>query len=330
LLWQQIVKHLKNPKVWWRETKEYWVALLWIGGALIGTILASILYFTLRGSLSSYIEFGLLYNFRYAAYWAIPATNPTIISLMTLPGKAAVTGVSLIAMVLIGKYVPNRLQFILVWCWLALFGSLLSNRPYPHYFLQLAPALSLLLGYGLHGLIKWLKPSSWLQGNILPAVFSLWFLFVTGTAITSVGIPLNLPRLGISGGYYLAFMQTVMGQKSWTEYANSFDSLVADNARAAAIITSAPTKQIFIWGTNPSLYAQTQTYPTGRFTVAFHIKDFNAYGETYKSVVDTQPEFIVVMKQEQNFPELQTYLQHNYIPNDSFNHFVLWRRFSGV
>lgn len=328
--WQYFLKHWRHPKSWWLHIKPHLISFSWIGIGMVGTILASVLYYTLRGSLSDYIQFGLLYNFRYAGYWAIPVTDPTIVMLMTLSGKAAVVGASLGLMLFLGRYIPTRLQFILVWCWFALFGSLLSNRPYPHYFLQLAPALSLLVGYSISNFLRWFRPSTLLQGNLLPAVFVVWFLVVCGGAITSVGISLALNRLSFAGDYYRSFFDTIRGNKSWAEYGNAFDRHVADNTRAAEIITKANVKQIFIWGTNPSLYAQTQTYPTGRFTVSFHIKDFNAYNETYQSVVDGQPEFVVVMKEEEALPELQTYLQHNYIPNDSFTHFTLWRRYSGV
>jgi hypothetical protein len=100
-----------------------------------------------------------------------------------------------------------------------------------------------------------------------------------------------------------------------------------DNYAAAKIITTSADPYLFIWGTNPTLYALTQKQPTGRFTVTFHITDLNAYDETYFDLIAHKPEFIVVMRQEMAvLPGLNELLAKEYIPNNSFEHFVLWRK----
>ena len=115
---------------------------------------------------------------------------------------------------------------------------------------------------------------------------------------------------------------------SLKEYNQSFDYLMTDNYKASQIIKESGSKDLFIWGTNPMLYALTEAQPTGRFTVSFHIKDFDAYDETARSVKEKKPLFIVTMNNEEHpFSELRPYIYQNYIPNlTQFDHFILWKR----
>jgi hypothetical protein len=70
---------------------------------------------------------------------------------------------------------------------------------------------------------------------------------------------------------------------------------------------------MFIWGTNPTLYAQTKIVPAGRFTVAFHIQDLKVYDQTLAEIKASQPEVIIVMDNEKDsFPTLNEYLNLNY------------------
>ncbi len=125
--------------------------------------------------------------------------------------------------------------------------------------------------------------------------------------------------------YYSRWIKLVRGQITPAEYNQEFDYLMADNYKAAKLIRSSEDNSLFIWGTNPMLYALSDKMPTGRFTVSFHIKDFNAYDETYADLVADAPKYIVVMNNETGaFPQFYSYLQSNYIPNTQFDNFVVW------
>ena len=75
------------------------------------------------------------------------------------------------------------------------------------------------------------------------------------------------------------------------------------------------------------LYAQTKTVPTSRFTVAFHIKDFEDYERTLAQIKQDQPKLIVVMKRDQEtFSALNMFLKEKYIVNSQFEHMNLYLR----
>ncbi|MEN8253299.1 MAG: hypothetical protein ABFQ62_02915 [Patescibacteria group bacterium] len=291
-------------------------------------IFLSILYFALRGAAKDYLDFGLLYNFRYASSWQLDLASPVLEFFFSLPGKFLFAGVLISLFTLLKSHLRPVFQFVATWFVLSLFASLLSNRPYPHYFLQLVPALSLLIALffdtclDLKMVRKKFRPKFSIKKiRKLEMFFSVFLISIS----IAVALILNL-GLYEASSYYSNFFKLVSGKISREDYYSSFNSLMTDNYEAARVIMSSGEREIFIWGTNPMLYALTKTSPAGRFTVSFHIRDFLAYSETLDSITAKRPFFIVVMKDEnQKFPGFYEFLQENYMPNQSFDHFTLWK-----
>lgn len=280
--------------------------------AILTPLILSFVYFALRGSLSSYIEIGILYNFKYAGTWNLPQLPPLVAFLLTMKGKVVILGGLIGTLSIFSKRLSPRTQFLISWSALSLFGALLSSRPYPHYLLQVVPAFALLIGVLFERMKSKFEP-----------VMIMIPLFLLFSAIVSIHFGFYQTTR-----YYKNFFSYISGQISRQQYYQSFDSLMSDNYTAAAILIQDPNPQTFIWGTNPTLYALSKKYPTGRFTVAFHIQDFpGAFLETYNDLVAKQPEFIVVMKQETiKFPEFYTYLHMNYFPFKELEHMTIYKR----
>lgn len=296
--------------------------VIFISLGIILPILLSIIYFTARGSGQAYLEYGLLYNFRYAGNWVLGFSHPILLFLFSLPGKVVILALGMLLLTFGKKLFSARFRFAAAWMLLSLVASTLSNRPYPHYFLQLVPPFALLVGIvteNVMGLAKRTKVVS-------ESIFSLSLVGLVVSVLLLLGVkPYETAR------YYSQFGQMMTGKITREQYRDSFNYLMADNYQAAKIIRESGEQRIFIWGTDPTLYALSNTAPTGRFTVSFHIKDFNAYQETYDDVVKHEPLFIIIMKEEtQPFPELFEYLEKHYIPNQDFDNFTLWKRQNAV
>lgn len=272
----------------------------------------SVLYFVLRGSGRDYLEYGLLYNLRYSGSWQLTFNNPLLEFLFTFPGKTLVLGGIIAVLSFVKKWTP-RFQFAAGWFALTLFGALLSNRPYPHYLLQTIPALALLLPELLGALRKAVRAKTMIATGALLLLGTIGIIHL-----------LNV-RPYSAGEYYGKFYKLLTRQMTMEEYDASFNSFVADNYEAAEIIKGLNGHKIFIWGTNPMLYALTQTVPTSRFTVAFHIKDFQDYERTFAQIEEEKPKIIVVMKNETDpFPQLEAHLNAAYYPNTQFEHMTLY------
>lgn len=297
-----------------KELPQTVLAMLILFAGIALPILFSIIYYVLRGSGEAYLNFGLLYNLHYSGNWDLGITNPILAFFFTLQGKFLIVVSGVLVMTALYKYISPRFQFIVTWTLLALFASLLSNRPYPHYYLQVFPPLALLVGFTLEKLKRTEK-------LIVASSIGIVVVLLYGVIATlQVG---GYPVIS----YYTRAYQLFSGKISYTEYRNSFEWLMNDNYRAANIISKSSDPYMFIWGTNPTLYALSKKQPTGRFTVSFHIIDLGVYEETFKSVKDKKPEYIIVMKNESyELPGLQSYLRENYVANNTFEHFVLWRK----
>lgn len=304
------------------------VTLLVLGAAL--PILASILYFVAKGAGSAYLQFGLLYNFRYAGSWQLGIQNPALAFFFTLPGKLTALGVLMLVLSLATKRLSAVARFSIGWFGLALVATLLSNRPYPHYFMQLVPAFALLtalLVAQLEALVSTRLTRKTEHGGQLSALLTI-VLSSGCIALTAWLLFFLQVRPYAVASYYQNWWRFISGQLSQDDYRRGFNELNLDNYRLAKELKSTQQDKLFIWGTNPMLYALSRTTPTGRFTVAFHIKDFAAYDETYRDMIADEPQYIVVMNDEQSsFPELQSYLLAHYRPSmEKYTHFVVWKR----
>ncbi len=317
----------KQNRTWMVNAKESLLSTVVISAGILFPILLSILYFVMRGSGKAYLDYGLLYNFRYAGSWKLEFANPLLTFAFTLTGKALLAGGVIGILSLSSRYIRHKFQFVATWFCLAFFATLLSNRPYPHYFLQMVPPFALLIGeilgfYKSMTMLRKVKQAAVDHFEMGIEIFvsaALLFLFVSGLLLLNV-------RPYETLGYYGNFYKLFAGKMTPIQYRDSFNTLMPDNYAAAKIISAAPDDHLFIWGTDPGLYALAKKSPVGRFTVLFHIRDFNAEHETYLDLVRTKPIYAVMIKNEIVPSEIKEYLDSNYIPNLTFEHFVLWKK----
>ncbi|MGD9129563.1 MAG: hypothetical protein PVJ09_03695 [Candidatus Woesebacteria bacterium] len=298
-------KKLKNwKKQLLPQLKKFFILL----AGVLTPILLSVIYFASKGSAKDYLDFGLLYNFRYASSWQLNFTNPVLIFAFSLKGKLILLSLLFFLLSFAKKLITPKAQLLIAWFALSLFASLLSNRPYPHYFLQIMPAFSLLIIYLLYSLLKIYQTKKKSLVNIVEISLASLLILIAFASMKLLKLGLHPVKT-----YYQNFYLYATRKLSEEDYYQSFNNLMRDNYKASKIIQDKAEKRIFIWGNNPMLYAHSKTIPTGRFTVAFHIKDFNAYRETMDGIKKHQPKIIVVMKDEQDpFPEFYRYLYRFY------------------
>lgn len=322
---------ITNQVLPWSKREEHWrksfLAVFktwgWLLVGVIAPILLSILYFALRGALQEYFDYGLMYNFRYSGSWSPEHLGPQWLWLTNFTVKAGLSGILLVGLTLLGSRFNLPLRWSLGWVVLATFASLLSNRPYPHYFLQILPPLVILFTLVAGEVRSWQQSTRKNNSNklITAAAFTLIALILFVGAHLLVGM-----RSYVAGEYYGRFFRYLSGQMSAAEYRNSFNSLMKDNYTLAPTLMADPNSTLFIWGTNPMLYALSNKTPVSRFTVQFHIADFGAEQETLDRLQAETPTHIVVMQGEELPVELQSLLSSRYVravKNNSFSAYKL-------
>lgn len=301
----------------------FWVAL---GAAL--PVLLSIVYFATQGALADYLQFGLLYNLHYTGTW-VPETTILFSQLFfSLKTKLLLVILASTAVLVLSKKIKPMTLFLTVWVWWALIATSLSNRPYPHYALQLIPPLGLFAGMMLYQF--WVA----IRTHKNPPQFLIRAtLFVLTTALVLYGnAALGFWNNRYSAtAYYQKIFKVLTKQISPTEYYASFNPLIADNQQVTDYIRQTHPEEIYIWGTNPMLYALTHTTPSDQFTVLFHVADLNVYDQTIDHVISGAPAYIIIMKDAEKTPgKLQLYINNNYKPVFNLEYLTLWERQSAT
>ncbi len=318
----------------WNETKKLLstvlLRLILFSVGVVIPLIVSIGYFTALGSGHDYLEYALLYNFHYSGTWKLQLATPFLSWLFTMGAKMMFMLGGFALVTALTKKIPFRLQFAFTWFVLAMFATLLSNRPYPHYFIQLLPSLGLLLAMAVEGVVKLFaylqKHNRLTRLGMRQGIPSIVFTTIAFWVTAWVLLTLNVGLYPVTKYYVTAWLYHT-NQISETTYFDSFDGLVNENYQVAETIDQLQLDELFIWGTNPMLYAQTKTVPTSRFTVAFHIKDVNDFQPTLQKIKLARPRMIIVMKNEENsFPELNQYLSRNYLVNYQYRHMTLYLR----
>lgn len=303
--------------VWWkREGIGGWIkglgdARAWILG--IGFLIPvglSIAYYFGMGAGEAYVKAALGQNLGYVSSWEGGA-KPIWQSGLFLRGMILLGATGVIF--LLRKKVNKYFGLMVLWSVWALFGANLSGRPYPHYLIEVIPGMVLMVGVMLDEIKNWwqwgvgLMVAGMLVGAI--KVYDFWYY---------KSVP-----------YYENFVRFVSGKESEEEYFNFFGGGVNRNLEVARYINmrTEPNEKIYVWGTEPAIYAMSDRLPVGRYTVSYHVRDFDGYNETIEKLKEEKPNYIVIMRNESlEFPALESLVTADYVPVKEIGEAVIYRR----
>jgi 4-amino-4-deoxy-L-arabinose transferase-like glycosyltransferase len=184
----------------------------------------------------------------------------------------------------------------LMWLVLTLSAALLTGRPYSHYFLQIAPPLSLLVAF--------ITPQAW--PGLRPRREHLPVLIVAASLVL---LWLGVVRPEFQGNtlamrytkdweYYANFAGWVTGIKDRQAYEKYFDRRVLLTERLSQRLETLGRKgdQAYIWGEYPWVYALSGLAPATRYTTSFYVLLIPYLDtELYDTLAAADPRFIVVM-----------------------------------
>ena len=260
-------------------------------------ILLSSFFFTLQGALPHFLQAGFLQNIGYLSSWK----GKTHAGVMVSSGFLLRAGSLLVVTFLLWlfrKKLNKNLIFLSLWLIFSLFGATLSERPYPHYLIQVLPSASLLAGLFLAKIKK-------IERLII--IFFLGLFLIAHQYFNFWQYP-TIP-------YYQNFLSWATRQKTTQEYLQYFNSHLPQNYQLASFLhqNTSPQDRVFIWGEDaPCLYALARHLPPGRYTANYHIKDFNGYQETLEAIKAVRPKFIVILSRKDSFPQLEEFLASQY------------------
>lgn len=256
----------------------------------ISPIILSISYYAIQGGIEPYVRSALLQNIGYLSSWQ-GGSSELIWRFLFL------IGLTILLFLAREKFSQKYLYFQL-WFIFALFGALLSGRPYPHYFIEIVPSLAILIGLILN------------TKKVLPKVtasFSIGLVIFAHLYYQFWWYPI-LP-------YYQNFIRYTTGKINKQKYLKYWGNQTEQNYQIAELTkrNSAPDDRIFVWGEGSCVYALSERLPPGRYTVNYHINDFDGKKETMEAIKQNNPKIIVKQRQEkQTWGRLDLYLEENY------------------
>ncbi|MBI1863999.1 DUF2029 domain-containing protein [Candidatus Woesebacteria bacterium] len=293
----------KNKKDIIRKTLIISVAFL------VPIIFFFVWYYT-KGALFDYIKAAYLENVGYlSSFRPGDIQKPFLVRNAPLLGRGAIVLIGTI--ILFIKRKKLSLPFILgtVWLLTSLFAATLSERPYPHYLLQVAaPAsilVAILIGY------ENIEQSFAIIPLFLALLVPVYYKYYHYNTIS----------------YYNRFLSFATGRITKQQYFSEFDGNVIRNYMVSDFLskTTMPGTKVFVWGDSPPIYALSRRLPPLKYVAPYHINDFTTHGDVISALNKNKPAYIVVLPNSDNFPELYSFLARNYFNVLQLDGANIWR-----
>lgn len=259
-----------------KQKKEYLEKIIIFSLAFLTPLILSLIFFTLNGALSDYINAAFKQNVGYVGYG-----NQFLIPQGLLILKLLILGVITFFLFVKRQIIGTNRIFIFLWFIFSIFNAFFSQRPYTHYMLVLLPSFMLLLGLLYDPKYK----------KII-SVISVITFFVVLTSFNFYGKTFK---------YYQNFISFLISSKTVSQYQSFFDGSTPRDYALAAYINSHAKKDdnIFIWGNNAQVYALTNKLPSGRYTVAYHMQSTKeSLKETQDAIQIAKPKYFIVASEK--------------------------------
>jgi hypothetical protein len=238
---------------------------LLLGAGAFGVIIPSVGAFALFGSFEWFWNANVGFFFHYVGSGReIPIYyRPLILS----PVIAVCAGLFVYRL----RGIDPKWSLAALWLSLTLSAALLTGRPYSHYFLQVAPPLSLLVGLmASRGSLSW-RPR-WEHAPALALTASILALWL-GVVRPEFQGDLLARHYTKSLDYYSNFTSWASGSKSTDAYNDYFDRRVNLTLRLDEALESlgARGQEVYIWGEYPWVYPLAGVEPSTRYMTSFYV-----------------------------------------------------------
>ncbi len=269
-----------------------------LGLGFTSPILLTFAWYYIRGAFLEYIKAAFLQNVGYlSSFRPGDIQKPFYIRNGPLLIRAAIVLVGTVILFLSRKKLSKNLILFCVWTLLGLFAVTLSERPYPHYFVQVVAPISFL--FGMFFAEKSIEQSLVVIPLALSFFVPVYYKFYYYQ----------------TASYYARFINFAVGRTSKTEYFQSFSSTVNRNYKIAdfLVTVSSKTDRVFMWDPDSAtVYALSRRLPPIKYVADYHVMDYSSFGETAKELSMNPPKFIILTSGH-SFPNVSPLLKKKYI-----------------
>lgn len=243
-------------------------------------IVATFVYYFFKGALPDYIKAAFLQNVGYlSSYRPGDVQKPFYIRNAPLLTRAAIVLAGSALVFLFRKKISKKFILLTIWILFGLFAVTLSERPYPHYFIQVIAPISFLVGM--------LFAEKNFEQSLVIIPLALSFL-----------VPVYYKFYYYqTAGYYLKFIEFASGHISKTQYFQTFGSTVNRNYQIADFLvnSSLPNDKVFMWDPDSAVvYALSRRLPPIKYVANYHITDYSSLADVAKELAADPPRFIIL------------------------------------
>ncbi len=273
-------------------------------------IVITFLWFYFSGSFKEYFVAAFLQNFGYVSSWQRSGVQlPFLVKNAPLLTRAGIMFLGFGLLWALKGKLSKQFIFISAWLLTSLFAVTLSERPYPHYFIQSIAPISMFLGmlFSLKNVEQSLTVVPLTIAFFVPFYYKFWYY----------------PTLS----YYQRFVEFTSNKISRDEYFDKFSPNLVMNYKIARFLreSSSPGDKIFVWSNDsPAIYALSRRLPPTKYVADYHFNDFSKSEETISALSQTLPKFIIITPNSYNFPELDRFVHENYYIISEIDSSQIW------
>lgn len=286
-----LITDLKN----WKGTLRSSFILF---AGFLAPILLTFVWYYLKGILPDYIKAAFLQNMGYlSSFRPGDVQKSFIVRNAPLLTRALIVLLGTGVVFLYRKKLSNRFILFCVWTLFALFAITLSERPYPHYFIQALAPVSFLFAifFSEKSVEQSLSVIPLAVAFFVPVYYKFWFY--------------------PTASYYTRFVNFATGRISKEAYFTTFSRTTNRNYQIAQFLTISATRsdRVFMWDPDsPVVYALARRFPPVKWIVPYHVHDFSSQAEVARQLTGNPPKFIILTSGNP-FPELIPLIRQKYL-----------------
>jgi 4-amino-4-deoxy-L-arabinose transferase-like glycosyltransferase len=263
-------------KNWGSVIKNSFILVL----GFIFPILFSFAWYFAVGALPEYIKAAFMQNVGYlSSFRPGDVQKPFYVRNAPLLIRAAIVLIGTVVLYLFRKKLSKNFLLFCIWTLFGLFAVTLSERPYPHYFIQVLAPVSFLFG-------MFFAEKSFEQSLVvIPLAISFF-------------VPVYYKFYYYqTAGYYTRFINFAVGKMNKTEYFQSFAGTVNRNYKISDFIStsSLPSDRVFMWDPDSAIvYSLSRRLPPIKYVADYHVYDYSSQSEVVKQLTANPPKFIIL------------------------------------
>ncbi len=285
-------------KLKWQSIKEFLLKSIYLSIGFLTPIALTFVWFYFAGSFKEYLIAAFLQNFGYVSSWRASSEQiPFLVKNAPLLIRAGIMFSGFGVLLLLRNKLSKNFVLISAWLLATLFAVTLSERPYPHYFVQSVAPISILLGmlFSLKNIEQSLSVIPLTVAFFVPFYFKFWYY------PTSV--------------YYQRFIEFSVGKISKEQYFDMFSPYLNMNYKISKFLSSSSSREdkVFVWSNDSAaIYSLSRRMPPTKFVADYHFRDFSNDNEIIKVLSEKKPKFIVIAPNAYPFFEINSFLNENY------------------